>query len=97
MKYRVLFAPAASKDLEDIFIYLMPVMGLDRARAYVSEIEAHCRGFSTFPKRGSRRDDLWPELRLVGYRRKVTIAFQVKGEVVRIIRVFHRGREVRIR
>lgn len=40
------------------------------------------------------RDDLWPYLRLVGYRRKATIAFQIRGDVVRIVRIYHRGRDI---
>ncbi|TNM65784.1 type II toxin-antitoxin system RelE/ParE family toxin [Aliirhizobium smilacinae] len=94
MSYTVVFSPAASDDLEDLFIYLAPEMGLREAREYVRKIKAYCLGFSTFPQRGMLRDDLWPNLRLVGYRRRATIAFQVRGDVVRIARIYHRGRDI---
>ncbi len=94
MSYTVVFSPAASDDLEDLFIYLAPEMGIREARDYVGKIKAYCLGFSTFPQRGMLRDDLWPNLRLVGYRRKATIAFQIRGDVVRIARIYNRGRDI---
>ena len=50
--------------------------------------------FETFPLRGARRDDLHPGLRIVGYRRKASIAFQVKDGLVTIVRVFHGGQDI---
>jgi len=94
MSYKVVFSPAASDDLEELLVYLVPEMGLKEARSYVGKLHAHCLGFSTFPQRGTLRDDLWPNLRLVGYRRKATIAFQVSGDIVRIARIYHRGRNI---
>jgi toxin ParE1/3/4 len=94
MSYKVVFSPAASDDLEEVLIYLASEMGPKAAREYVARIQTYCLGFSTFPHRGMLRDDLWPNLRLVGYRRRATIAFQVEGDVVRIVRIFHRGRDI---
>jgi toxin ParE1/3/4 len=94
MSYKVVFSPAASDDLEELFIYLGPEIGLKAAREYVRKIQAYCFGFSTFPQRGTLRDDLWPNLRFVGYRRKATIAFQVRGDVVRIVRIYHKGQDI---
>lgn len=94
MSYKVVFSPAASDDLEDLYIYLATEMGIEPAREYVGKIKAYCLGFATFPRRGLQRDDIWPMLRLVGYRRKATIAFQIKGDVVRIVRIYHKGRDI---
>ncbi|AYD00074.1 type II toxin-antitoxin system RelE/ParE family toxin [Neorhizobium sp. NCHU2750] len=94
MSYKVVFSPAASDDLEDLYIYLAIEMGIEPAREYVGKIKAYCLGFSTFPQRGVLRDDIWYGLRLVGYRRRATIAFQVRGDVVRILRIYHRGRDI---
>jgi plasmid stabilization system protein ParE len=71
-------------------------MGAERARLYVGEIQAYCLNFSTFPKRGMKRSDLRSGLRLVGYRRRATIAFEVTGDVVIIARIFYRGRNVEL-
>ncbi len=51
MSYRVVFSPAASDDLENLFIYLASEIGPRKARDYVGEIKAYCLGFSTFPQR----------------------------------------------
>jgi plasmid stabilization system protein ParE len=96
MNFHVVFAPAASEDLENLLIYLAARMGAERARLYVDEIQAYCLNFSTFPKRGMKRSDLRSGLRLVGYRRRATIAFEVTGDVVIIARIFYRGRNVEL-
>jgi len=94
MTHRVIFGPRAAQDLQDVITYLAPRMGVDPALDYVQRIENYCLGFANFPKRGTLRDDVRPGLRLVGYRRKATIAFSVEQDVVMIIRVFHRGRNI---
>jgi len=94
MSHRVIFGPKAAEDLEDVMTYLAPRMGAEVAHEYVRKIESYCLGFATFPKRGMLREDIRPGLRLVGYRHKATIAFYVVGDIVMIIRIFHRGRNV---
>jgi toxin ParE1/3/4 len=44
-------------------------------------------------ERGHRRDDIRPRLRVVGFERRVTIAFTVSAEAVTILRVFYDGRD----
>ena len=61
--------------------------------AYLERIEAYCQGFSLFPKRGRRRDDLFPGLRVVGFERRLSIAFLVEPERVVILRVLYGGRQ----
>jgi toxin ParE1/3/4 len=63
------------------------------AIAFVRRIREHCLGFADFPERGARRDDIRRGLRVIGFERKVTIAFSVDGNRVRIARVFYRGRD----
>jgi toxin ParE1/3/4 len=52
-----------------------------------------CESLATFPLRGTRRDDIRPGLRVFGFRRRVSIAFQVKGEEVTILGVFYGGQD----
>jgi plasmid stabilization system protein ParE len=94
MGVEVRFAAPAIRDLQAIFDYLLPLAGERRARDHVAKLYAYCLGFETFPERGTRRDDLRPGLRLVGYRRQATVAFAVTDGLVTILRVFHRGRDV---
>jgi toxin ParE1/3/4 len=41
--------------------------------------------------RGARRDDIRPGLRVFGFRRRVSIAFEVTGEAVTILGIFYGG------
>jgi toxin ParE1/3/4 len=50
----------------------------------------------TFPERGRRRDELLPGLRIVGFERRVSIAFHVANRVVTIDRVLYGGRDLSI-
>lgn len=46
-----------------------------------------------FPERGVRRDDIRPGLRTVGYRRRVTLAFEVTNDLVSIFGVYYGGQD----
>ncbi|TCP87415.1 plasmid stabilization system protein ParE [Rhizobium sp. PP-CC-2G-626] len=92
----VQFTPEANADLTELFDCLAPRAGYAVAFKYVSDIHRHCLGFALFPQRGFSREDLRPGLRVVGFRRRASIVFQVKDEQVTIIRIFHRGRDLRV-
>jgi toxin ParE1/3/4 len=47
----------------------------------------------TFPERGTRRDDLAPGLRTIGFERRATIAFRVGRTDVVIVRIFYGGQD----
>ena len=47
---------------------------------------------ATFPQRGTKRDDLAPGIRIIGFERRATIAFRVEDDTVRIVRIFYGGR-----
>jgi len=44
-----------------------------------------------FPDRGAPREELRPGLRLLTFRQRVTIAYAVDGEDVRIVGIFYGG------
>ncbi|MBO0140604.1 type II toxin-antitoxin system RelE/ParE family toxin [Agrobacterium sp. Ap1] len=94
MIYDVVFSPRAIRDLDEIFRYLASEMGVAAARGYVGKIRNYCAGFATFPHRGMRRDDIRPGIRMVGYRYKATIAFDIEKQTVTILRIYHRGRDI---
>ena len=91
---RVVFAESARADLDDIFAWIADHAGLEVALAYTSRIEHFCRKMTPFPQRGTARNDLRPGLRTVGFERRVTIAFTVKGEDVIILRILYAGRSL---
>lgn len=94
MKYTVIFAIEARRDFAALYDYVLPRAGERVARDYVAKIYGYCLGFETFPERGTLRNDIRPNLRIVGFRRKATIAFDVSGETVTILRMFYAGQEV---
>lgn len=90
----VLFAPEAREDLRRLYLHIAEASGEDRALAYLGRIEAFCLGFADFPERGTRRDDLSPGLRVVGFRRRVTLAFTVDANAVVFLRILYGGRDL---
>ncbi|PZM13697.1 type II toxin-antitoxin system RelE/ParE family toxin [Rhizobium tubonense] len=94
MEYRIDFHPAAEQELADIYEYIADQSGATRAWNFVSGIRDHCTELTTFPERGTRRDDLRPGLRIIGHRRRVSIAFSVKNDSLRILGIFYAGRQI---
>jgi plasmid stabilization system protein ParE len=94
MTLSVAFDPQAQHDLDDIFEYIADHASVATARAFTGRLEAYCLGFETFPERGTRRDDIRPGLRTVGFRRKATVAFTIKEDRVVILRILYGGRNV---
>ncbi|RAI38288.1 type II toxin-antitoxin system RelE/ParE family toxin [Rhodoplanes roseus] len=94
MPARVLFSGAARNDLNDIFDWIAAHAGPDRAIAYVRRIERQCLDLQSFPERGTRRDDVRPGLRTIGFERRVTIAFTVRDGAVVVLRILYAGRSL---
>lgn len=94
MAFEVVFSPEARDDLLNLYAFIADASGAGRAIDYLSRIEAYCRGFSQFPSRGTLRDDLHPGLRVVGFERRVTIAFHVEANRIVIDRVLYGGRDL---
>ena len=92
-KYEVSFRPRAEADLFGLYQYISEEAGTAVAGGYIARIEAACLALATFPKRGTRRDDLRPGLRTIGFEQRATIAFQVMQDEVVIIRIFYGGQD----
>jgi toxin ParE1/3/4 len=87
-------APIAEQQLDALADYVAERSGEARAEAYVSRIVAYCRGFKTFPHRGTRCDHISPGLRIIGFERRVTIAFRVLAEEVVIAQILYGGQDI---
>ncbi len=61
---------------------------------YVDAVISFCEGLSTFPMRGAIRDDLSPGLRVVGFRRRISIGFVVAQGTVTIHGIFYGGQNL---
>jgi toxin ParE1/3/4 len=94
--YRVSFTRGAQTDLLGLFDYLAGRFDLTNAQRYVEQIERTCLSLARMPNRGTERFDLRPGLRTMGFRRRVTIAFRVKGDSVSILRILYGGRSAEL-
>ena len=94
MQRKLIFAPEAADDLDRLYDCVADRAGAGRAFAYVMRIEAACAGLAIFPKRGIRRDDVRAGLRIVGFERRVAIAFHITPDLIVIDRVLYGGRDV---
>jgi len=89
----IVFSPEAETDLLALYDYIAKEATPAIAIGFTGAIVDFCEGFSIFPNRGTRRDELRPGLRTVGFRHQVTIAFDVEGDTVSIIGIYYGGRD----
>lgn len=95
MTHRVSFRPEARADLFQLYRYIAARSGRATAKVYIERIEAACFRLTSFPERGTRRDDLAPGLRTIGFERRATIAFLVTAAEVEIVRVLYGGQDIK--
>lgn len=93
MSYTVRFTPEALRQLDALEAHIGRVASGAVAARYVDSILDYCETLHAFPHRGTRRDDIRPGLRTLGYRRRLTIAFEVTAETVNIIGIFYGGQD----
>lgn len=90
---RVVFTPRAERQLDHLFNFLVTRAGEARAAAYLDRVIAYCLRLEHFPERGTRRDEIRPGLRTIGFERRITIAFTVSSDSVVILGVFYGGQD----
>ena len=89
MTHTVHFTPEARDQLDKLEADISGAASPAVAARYVDSIVDYCQNLQTFPHRGTRRDDLRPGLRTLGFRRRVTILFEVAGDTVNILGVYY--------
>lgn len=90
--HRVVFHLRARRELDELYDYIAEQGSPQQAASFVAKIREYCLGFSTFPERGLRRDDIEPGVRVVGFRRRVSIVFTVTDSEVWILGIYYGGR-----
>jgi plasmid stabilization system protein ParE len=93
MTYRVVFSPEAESQLVALYFHIAEAASPEIAAKYTEDIVKECESLRTIPHRGTRRDHIRAGLRTFGFRRRVTIAFEVIDDVVTILGVFYGGRD----
>ncbi|MDZ4376197.1 MAG: type II toxin-antitoxin system RelE/ParE family toxin [Phenylobacterium sp.] len=90
---RVVYAPEAEADLIAIYDWIADMGGPGAAQRFIDEVQDWIEGFDLAGERGSRRDDIRPGLRIVGFRQRITLAFAVVDDEVRVLRIFYAGQD----
>jgi toxin ParE1/3/4 len=89
--YSIIFTPEAETQMLRLFFYLAEVASPEVASRFTGKIMAHCETLATFPERGTKRDDLRPGLRVFGFRKRVSIVFDVTEDNVTIHGIYYGG------
>jgi toxin ParE1/3/4 len=88
----VAYTDEAADDLDGIYDAIAAASGnLETASRYEQRIRDFCGRLGHASERGGRRDDVRSGLRIIGFERRVTIAFAVEPERVVILRIFYGG------
>jgi toxin ParE1/3/4 len=87
----VVFSPEAIDDLNRLYDWIASGAGSAVALRYIERIEAFCMRLDLASERGVLREDIRPGLRVVGFERRLTVAFSVEAETVTIYRLFYGG------
>lgn len=96
MRYPIRLTDAAETDLERIYQGISERASPGIARGYVNRILGYLAGFDVFPERGRVRDEIRPGLRIVGFERRVSIAFVVEAEEVVVLRILYAGQQLEL-
>ena len=89
---RLEFSPEARRDLFELSALIAADGGAQRALAYIDRLERRCAVLLTFPQAGTSRGDLRRGLRVLGFERRVVIAYVVRADRVVVQRVLYGGR-----
>ncbi|MDP3409491.1 type II toxin-antitoxin system RelE/ParE family toxin [Bosea sp. (in: a-proteobacteria)] len=93
-RFDLVFLPEARDDLDSLYAWIADQSGERVADNFIGRLRSFCFNLTFAPERGRRRDELLPGLRLIGYRRRATIAFTIRADTVVILRIAYRGRDV---
>lgn len=91
MTHKVAMSVRATRQVRRIHDYIADHASPAIAEGFIKELLDYCYGFDLFPVRGVARDDIRPGARMVGFKRKASIAFTVDADTVTVIAVFYRG------
>jgi toxin ParE1/3/4 len=94
-RYQIRLTEEAELDLTRIYAFVRKKSASTAvARGYIARIRSFMDGFETYPERGSIRDHIRPGLRIVGFERRVSMAFVVTSTEVIILRVLYAGQQL---
>jgi toxin ParE1/3/4 len=94
MRYTIRLDEDAKADLRGIYTFIRKNGGsAATARGYINRLLGFLSGFDIFPHRGSLREHIRPGLRIVGFERRISVAFIVEDNEVVILRLLYGGQQ----
>lgn len=94
MTRRLVLTARARRDLRSIARAIEERAGHAIAIGYLSRLERYLLDLVDMPERGTRRSKKRPDVRLIGFERRVAILFVVTPTTVDILRVLYGGRQL---
>ncbi|WP_145517803.1 type II toxin-antitoxin system RelE/ParE family toxin [Yersinia mollaretii] len=94
MDYIVTFTPEAEQQIVDLHRYITEQSSRVVADGFIGSLLDYLDGFSTFPERGNKRDDIRPGLRVTHFRHRTVVAFAVDDDRVLVVGIYHGGQNV---
>lgn len=94
MRRKVRFSRRSESDLTSIYDYVSQKSGTEIAYSYTLRIREYCLSLETFAERGAPWEGLSPGLRVIGFERRVSVAFRVTPDTVTIFRILYGGRDL---
>ena len=91
--HSIMYAPEAEAQLVALYFHIATAASPEIAANYTDDLVQQCENLKTFPMRGAQRDDIRPGLRVFGFRRRVSIAFEITDSVVTILGIFYGGQK----
>lgn len=92
--HRVVYAPEAEAQLVALYFHIAAAASPEIAANYTEAIVKQCESLRTFPMRGAQRDNIRVGMRVFGFRRRVSIAFEVTDDAVTILGIFYGGQNI---
>ena len=95
MSYALVIHAEAAAELEAIYDYIADRAGPDVGWAYIDGVRQFLDALRDFPERGTIRESgAAAGLRVIGYRRRLGIAFKVGDDAVVILGFSYAGRDM---
>lgn len=84
----------AADELDRIYDYIAERSGSERAWSFVDGVRTFLGNLCLHPERGSLRSGAVEGLRVVGFRRRLSVTFVVRERDVLVLGFFYAGRNI---
>ena len=92
-RFKVSFRPLAEVDLFGLCRYIARKLDTTSPGLTSSASSKPADPSQFSPRRGTRRNDIRPGIRTLGFERRASIVFQVRKTEVVIVRIFYGGQD----